>query len=170
MRRSAWGLLAAACIAAGPVAAATRPQLSVTPLTADCGTLPAGQDAACETFAVANLGFSALHVTSAGLTGADSGDFGVEADSCTGATVGMGASCAVAVRFTPKTVGAKAAALLIASDDPDTPLWSAALAGEAVEPPAADGGAAAPHALGVLLVAALTRRRRVPIARSGVTQ
>lgn len=150
----------AATIASGPLGAATYPAISVAPLGADCGALPVGHDAACEGFAVTNLGFGSLRIGAVALADTDAADFAVDADGCSGATLGPGASCEVSVRFAPRTAGAKSASLLIPSNDPDLPAWNATLSGTALPPPDPTGGAPGPAGLALLALLAGARRRR----------
>jgi virginiamycin B lyase len=78
----------------------------------------AGSVSGATTLTVTNTGQAPLLFTGASLslTGADPGDFVIDASGCAGA-VAPGASCQIEVRFSPQGVGARSATLHIASND-----------------------------------------------------
>jgi hypothetical protein len=75
-----------------------------------------GEQSAAQTVTATNTGGAPLHVSVAALTGADAGQFGIAAATCTGAVLAPGASCRVAVRFAPAHAGAEAVNLEFDSD------------------------------------------------------
>lgn len=82
-----------------------------------------------------NVGGSDLTLPAGAVTlsGPDAGQFGVNADTCSGATVAGGGTCTVKVTFTPAAPGAKVASVSVTSNaltSPDT----VALSGTAVAP------------------------------------
>ncbi|UCE01304.1 MAG: choice-of-anchor D domain-containing protein [Candidatus Latescibacterota bacterium] len=128
--------------------AGVEPDIEVTPATHDYGDVVRGQSAT-QTFQVRNDGTSDLDVTSTTFVGADSTLFTL--DSGGGAfIVAPGDSHAVVVRFTPDSLGARSAALRIASDDPDAGIVDVSLSGTGVEPDIAVTPAT--HDYGSLLV------------------
>lgn len=113
------------------------PHIAVSPATHDFGEVLLGADATAS-FAVANVGTATLSVASVSLLGSDAAEFSLPADP--GAfTLAPGETLAVGVAFAPTAVGAKAATLRIASDDPDAPVTDVALLGDGVEPPVGGG-------------------------------
>jgi hypothetical protein len=83
---------------------------------------------------VSNIGGAPLSITSAGLTGADAGNYRIASDGCSGHVVAPAGTCAIGLAFKPTSAGAhNAANLVIASDDPSSPA-SIALQGSGVEP------------------------------------
>jgi beta-lactam-binding protein with PASTA domain len=70
---------------------------------------------------VANGGTGPLTVSSVALGGPNAADFAVANNSCTGASVAPGSSCAVQLTFTPTAAGARNAVLTLASNAPQSP-------------------------------------------------
>lgn len=107
------------------------PQISV-----ESSTLTIGSNLAIEigqsgtgSFTVVSAGSSDLLISSAALTGADAGQFTVNAAPCTGAPLPPMQSCLVTVTFSPTTAGDKSATLTIASNDVDEPEVTVAITG-----------------------------------------
>jgi hypothetical protein len=79
----------------------------------------------------------ALAVAGAALAGAS--DFAVVDDACSGRTVPAGAACALRVRFTPSTAGARAAEVVLTDNGGDSPqhlpLAGTGVAAGSVPPP-----------------------------------
>ncbi len=90
-----------------------QPSFDVSPASKSFGAVPLGSASAPQTFTVTNTGDdgSELEIASAGKAGADPGQFSIDSDDCTGATLAADESCKVRARFAPTTLGAKAAAL-----------------------------------------------------------
>jgi hypothetical protein len=80
-----------------------------------------GATSAAQTETVTNSGTASLTITSVGLTGANAGDFGKSADTCSGATVIPSGTCAVGVTFTPAGSGARSATLSFADNATGSP-------------------------------------------------
>jgi len=66
-----------------------------------------------------NVGSTALDITGITLTAANSGDFAQQNDC--GSSLPAGASCRIAVTFTPRAQGVREASLSIGDDAPDSP-------------------------------------------------
>jgi hypothetical protein len=82
---------------------------------------------------VTNNGQNTSGPLTAGLTGANAGEFGITADTCNGQTLAASATCTVSVRFTPTSAGVKAASLGISGTPGGS--TSSALTGTATNPP-----------------------------------
>lgn len=83
--------------------------LGVSPLMADFGAEVAGLDGVTRTFSVVNNGdVPTAAALLAGLDGGQAAAFTISSNTCAAATLSGGASCSVAVRFTPP-VGASGA-------------------------------------------------------------
>jgi hypothetical protein len=125
-----------------------EPDIAVAPASHDYGAVIVGQSVT-QSFELRNDGSADLDVTSTTLVGADSTLFTI--DSGGGAfTVAPGDSHSVVVRFLPDSLGAKSAALRIASDDPGEGTLDVALSGSGVEPDIAVTPAA--HDFGVVFL------------------
>ena len=84
-----------------------------------------GVTSAAQTVTVTNAGNLNLIFTTATLSGTNSADFSISADTCViggvGQTIAPLGTCTVSVTFTPSIVGAKTATLSLASNDPLSP-------------------------------------------------
>lgn len=89
---------------------------------------------------VTNSGHGALRIGLAQVTGSDPDDFLISHDTCSGATLTIGAACTIGVRFSPSTTGTRTATLTLTSDDPSGPL-QVTLAGTAGAVPQGPAGA-----------------------------
>jgi len=139
------------------------PAAAVTPSSLAFGNQGIGTTSTAQNITVTNTGVSNLVVSGVTLSGANPGSFTVNmAPGCS--SVAGGASCTVAVRFAPTTVGAKSASVDIADNAagsphkvavtgtgvavaPSAPTIGTAVRGNASatvnwSPPASDGGAA----------------------------
>ena len=82
-------------------AATPKPaKLSIAPQSYQYGSVAVGASSASQSFAVTNTGQSASGPISVAVTGTDTTDFVVDANSCT-AALAAGGSCSVSVHFTP---------------------------------------------------------------------
>ena len=70
--------------------------------------------------AITNSGGAALHVSSALMSGANSGDFSFN-NGCTAAAYAVNTACIIGVTFTPPAIGTRAATLTITDDAPNSP-------------------------------------------------
>lgn len=78
-----------------------------------------------------NVGTTTLSVLSHQLSGADAGEFFLQ-NQCT--SIGSGSWCNLNIEFRPATAGAKQAVLTITSNDPDEPVMTVDLSGQADAP------------------------------------
>jgi hypothetical protein len=85
----------------------------------------AGVTSAAQTVTVTNAGNINLIFTTATLSGTNSADFSISADTCViggvGQTIAPLGTCTVSVTFTPSIIGAETATLSLASNDPLSP-------------------------------------------------
>jgi hypothetical protein len=80
-------------------------------------------------FTLTNSGTGDLVITTAALSGGDSGQFNVTADSCSGQTIEPTDTCTVTVDFEPSSNGAKTTNLTFTDDAGDSPQQSVELEG-----------------------------------------
>lgn len=86
---------------------------TVSPSSLAFGDQEAGTPSGPQTVTVLSDGTQPLGVTGVTITGADPGDFHVDAGDCTARTLAPGSSCTVAVSFTPTGAGARSASLVV---------------------------------------------------------
>jgi hypothetical protein len=91
-------------------------QVAVHPSQLNFGTLVVEHPSQPERVGLSNHGGGAVTLSSVKLTGRDSSDFLLSSDGCSGATVAPGASCSLAVTFTPSGAGARTATLSFDDD------------------------------------------------------
>ncbi len=147
------------------VDAGLGPCVTITPDPVAFDPTTVGQ-AAAKTVTVTNTGGSGL-VLPAGalsLTGTDSGQFALSADTCSGATVPAAGSCTAKVSFSPTNTGGKTAALQVVSNAVTSPN-TVPITGTAVLP----GFTANPTDLdfGKITVGKTSARQSVTITNSG---
>jgi DNA-binding beta-propeller fold protein YncE len=92
------------------------------------GLQQVGSISAAQSVTITNTGDAALTVSSVSIGGAQPGAFAIAADGCAGQMLAGGASCSVAVDFSPAGAGAASAALEF-SDDAHGAPQSVALSG-----------------------------------------
>lgn len=94
------------------------PAASASPSPVDFPEQPAATVSAPAAVTVTNTAADAdaplLRVSGASVSGAQAGDYLVDAAGCAGAALAIGETCALAVRFTPAAAGASAATLRVA--------------------------------------------------------
>jgi Subtilase family/PKD domain/Viral BACON domain len=108
--------------------------ISVAPGSYDFGDIAVDSASSTQTFSVSNSGNGDLVIGAVSLTGTDSSQFYVTADSCAGVTLVPTAGCSIDVNLLPIVTGAKSASLAISSNDPGTPVFNAALSGVGLTP------------------------------------
>jgi hypothetical protein len=113
------------------VAEAPAGSAALDPTSRDFGTTKVGGSKAF-TFSLEN-GATALSVSGATITGADLGQFSVDASDCTAGSVPANGACDIVVTFSPTSVGAKSATLEVSHDAPGSPA-TAALSGTGAQP------------------------------------
>lgn len=116
------------------------PNISVSPLIYNLGLVLVGNTSTAQTITISNTGTLNLVISSIALTGSNMGEFGVALVTCASLspTIAAASSCKVMVDFTPTSAGAKAATLMISSNDGDTPALDIALNGTGAVAPDQD--------------------------------
>jgi hypothetical protein len=93
--------------------------LSASSSWSDFGTVTIDRKRA-RRIAIVNRGTASLDVGNIDFSGANKDDFAIDRDTCSGSSVDPGRSCFVVLVFQPASSGAKAANLVILSNDSDT--------------------------------------------------
>ncbi len=106
------------------------PGAAVSRQDLDFGVLAVGSASPASTVTVSSTGTLPLHVSTR-LTGTEAGDFTV--NGCAQA-IAPTASCVLQVTFTPGFAGARAASLLLTTDDPAQPSITITLHGSGLDP------------------------------------
>jgi len=101
----------------GVASSGPPPDITVTPLTLDFGSVAVHGTSAPQTITISNDGAGDLLIKNISRTGTA---FQITSDPCSNTTVAPGGSCAVSVTFTPGSTGAKTSTLSIPSNDPDS--------------------------------------------------
>jgi hypothetical protein len=109
------------------------PAVSFNPTSLSYGNQNTGTTSAAKSVTVTNTGAAALHISAVALTGANASDFTITADTCSGATVAVNATCGVSVTFTPSATGARSATLALTDDAGGSPQM-VALSGTGAAP------------------------------------
>ena len=115
------------------IGASVEPSVTVSPSLVPFGDEVAGDTSPTQRVTVTNSGGSPLAISAVELTGADAGAYAVTGDSCSGESVGAGATCAVTVVFAPASMGSYSASLSISDNAAGSPQ-SVTLTGTAVAP------------------------------------
>jgi sugar lactone lactonase YvrE len=103
-------------------ATAAAPQAALTPSPANFGNVTSGTTSTAQTFTLTNGGNAALTISGITLTGTNASDF-AETTAC-GSTLAAGASCTIAVTFTPSATGSFSALLSVADNASGSPQTS----------------------------------------------
>lgn len=112
----------------------TQPRLGVDRQSIAFEMSAVGQSSPSRTLTVSNTGSGPLGPISVAVAGAHPADFAVTANTCT-AVYGAGQSCTLTLRATPAADGARAATLVLSSNDPAGPTNVAlATVGDGVPP------------------------------------
>ena len=114
----------------GTVAAGGSP-ISFNPTNLSFSSQAVGTTSAAQSVTLTNISTSTIHISSVALTGNNTGDFAISADSCTGAAVAVNGTCSVSVTFTPTAVGTRSASLSFTDDAIGSPQ-TVAISGTAI--------------------------------------
>ena len=76
---------------------------------------------AVQTLTVTSCGGVPLLITNVTVTGTDAAEFGIVGNTCSGNSVSTGATCSIAVQFTPTSSGAHTASLVISDNATNSP-------------------------------------------------
>ena len=85
-----------------------------------------------KTVSLASTGIQNLNIGTASVIGANSSDFKVVGDTCSGKTVTPSQDCTIQVAFQPVSAGQKTGSLSIPSNDPDLPSATILLKGQGI--------------------------------------
>ena len=88
------------------------PQMMPSPTSLTFANQNIGTTSAAQSVTVSNPGTDTLNIGSILLTGVNSGDFSISANTC-GATLAPAANCSVSVKFTPTASGSRGAAITV---------------------------------------------------------
>lgn len=97
----------------------TGTEVQLTPTSLNFGNQPVGTTSARKIITLTNKGSVALNISGITIIGTDSGDF-AEVNNC-GTSVAAGASCSIAVTFTPTATGARSADVSVSDDGGGSP-------------------------------------------------
>jgi 6-phosphogluconolactonase (cycloisomerase 2 family) len=114
------------------IGAAPLPAVTLVPGSLTFATTTQGSTSGAQTITVTNVGPGPLHISSVLPSGANPGDFQLS-NACSG-TYPTGATCNIAVTFSPLAAGQRSATITINDDAPDSPQ-SAQLTGTGAAPP-----------------------------------
>ena len=92
------------------------PQASLVPGSHDFGKQAKGTGSRAQSFTLANDGGTPLHLSDASIVGSGADQFRLTSDECTDATLPVGGSCQVQVKFAPDAGGASSARLRLSGD------------------------------------------------------
>ena len=115
------------------------PQASLSRSSLTFGSQSLGSTSVAQNVILSNTGTAALNIAGITVTGANAADF-AQTNTC-GRSIPVGSSCSIAVTFTPKAVGSRAAAVTITDTAQGSP-HAIALAGTAAGVPQASLSAA----------------------------
>ena len=107
------------CVALSGTGTNTSGSASLSPGRLTFGNEPVELTSNAQTITLANTGATALNISGFAVTGANSSDF-VQNNNC-GSSVAVGATCTIAVLFTPSVAGTRAAAITISDDATGSP-------------------------------------------------
>lgn len=109
------------------------PDIVVSPISFDFGSINVGNTSGAETFTVSNAsGGEDLVIGTINLIGAGDFKLDMQNNSCSGQILAPSRTCAVVVTFSPASAGAKTAILKIPSNDPETPTLNVPLSGAGI--------------------------------------
>lgn len=114
----------------------TAPDIAISPVAFDFGSVTVGTPSSGQGFTLTNTGLADLTVNAIDASGGDSAMFGVAPGSCPSLTPTLkaGESCTVNITFTPALSGAKGTTLVVASNAVTTPSPTVPLTGTGVQP------------------------------------
>jgi len=96
------------------------PAVSLIPASITFGSVLVGASSVAQHVILTDSGSAILTITSIGLTGANSGDFTISANTC-GGTLGVGLSCIVDVKFVPTATSTRTASLTFQTNAASSP-------------------------------------------------
>src|SRR5690606_12451913 len=106
------------------------------PTTASFASQTVGTTSAAKTLTLSNAGGGLATINGLTMGGANPGDFGRAGTCSLGASLGAGASCTIALTFTPSATGTRSATLTVSTDAGAVPVVTLSGTGAAAVPPA----------------------------------
>ncbi len=97
------------------------PAISFAPTVLDFGMQPVGASGAPQSVIITNTGTAPLIFSSVTLTGVKAVHYAIASNTCSGAGVAPGATCAIGVRFAPTSIGSQSAGLQFAHNANGSP-------------------------------------------------
>lgn len=153
-------------IGLGGSAFVATPAAALSPASLTFPSTSVGAVSAGQAVTLTNSGTAALNVTSVGVAGTNPADFTIAGNTCTGASLAPGATCAVSVAFAPTAGGARNATLGFADNAAGSPQV-ATLAGAGIAPAPVFGVTPASLAFPDTLTGARSAAQTVTVANSG---
>lgn len=102
-------------------AASGSPILSLVPPSLTFPSQAVGTPSTPQAIVVTNTGTASATIGTVSLTGTNASDFSISGDTCTSATVAIGAHCTFSITFTPSATGPRSAQASIPSNAPASP-------------------------------------------------
>jgi len=124
----------------GTGSAATGPSPTLSPTTATFASQTVGTTSAPKTLTLSNAGSGLATVNGLTMGGANPGDFARSGTCSLGTSLGAGASCTIALAFTPSATGTRSATLTVSTDAGAVPVVTLSGTGAAAVPPALSAG------------------------------
>lgn len=118
------GMLAATVMALALVAGAQAsgtPALALSPASLTFAAQDTGTTSAPQTITATNTGTAPLFFNNVAFSGGDGLDFTIVSDECIGTTLAVGASCGIAVTFSPTTTGTRSVTIAYTDNAPNSP-------------------------------------------------
>jgi len=97
------------------------PAVTFTPTSLTFGAQAINTTSAAQSIRITNTGNGSLFINSAATRGANPLDFTQVDDGCSGLTLPVGASCSVAISFSPKATGTRSATFILTDNAPASP-------------------------------------------------
>lgn len=120
---------------------ASVPKILLDPSNGDFGSVNVGSSSLPQTFTVSDTGTADLVIGQITLAGADTDEFSLSNDGCSGETIAPMSNCTIQVLFSPGSGGTKNASMSIPSNDTASPTVTISLIGSGVNPsPSGSGG------------------------------
>ncbi len=108
------------------------PDISAEPAAWDFGNVTVGSVSASRTFTVSNNGTAELVTGRVYLGGPNPYQFGIVSEDCSNRTIEPSGKCTIKARYEPTRTGDMKAAIVIDSNDPDTPALSIKITGTGI--------------------------------------
>lgn len=137
----------------------------IDPTTWDFGMVGVNSSSAGQTFTVTSLGNLDLDIGTVTLAGSDPGQFTVDSDACSNATLMTNETCDIVVSCTPDSAGTFSASLEVPSNDPNTPTV-ATLDCEGTNDPAVSANPD-PLDFGIVFVSQVPKTEIITVTNSG---